>query len=188
MDIRSSETNNKRDSPILCDIDIDLTPSKRKLILDKIREERGQLNVVQVATFSTESSKASIQCACKGYRSKDCPKGIDVDIAQYMSSLVPVERGIVWSLNDCFYGNEEKERKPVKELVRQFNQYPGLLEIALGVEGLVCRRGQHASGVMMYNNSPFETTALMRSPNGDITTQFDLKKSEEVGDTKFDFW
>lgn len=104
-----------------------------------------------------------------------------------MSSLVPVERGIVWSLNDCFYGNEEKERKPVKELVRQFNQYPGLLEIALGVEGLVCRRGQHASGVMMYNNSPFETTALMRSPNGDITTQFDLKKSEEVGDTKFDF-
>ena len=187
MDIRSSETNNKRDSPILCDIDIDLTPSKRKLILDKIREERGQLNVVQVATFGTESSKASIQCACKGYRSKDCPKGIDVDIAQYMSSLVPVERGIVWSLNDCFYGNEEKERKPVNELVRQFNQYPGLLEIALGVEGLVCRRGQHASGVMMYNNSPFETTALMRSPNGDITTQFDLKKSEEVGDTKFDF-
>ncbi len=176
-----------KDRAELPDIDIDLTPSKRKLILDKIREERGQLNVVQVATFGTESSKASIQCACKGYRSKDCPKGIDVDIAQYMSSLVPVERGIVWSLNDCFYGNEEKERKPVKELVRQFNQYPGLLEIALGVEGLVCRRGQHASGVMMYNNSPFETTALMRSPNGDITTQFDLKKSEEVGDTKFDF-
>lgn len=176
-----------KDRVELPDIDIDLTPSKRKLILDKIREERGQLNVVQVATFGTESSKASIQCACKGYRSKDCPKGIDVDIAQYMSSLVPVERGIVWSLNDCFYGNEEKERKPVKELVRQFNQYPGLLEIALGVEGLVCRRGQHASGVMMYNNSPFETTALMRSPNGDITTQFDLKKSEEVGDTKFDF-
>lgn len=39
----------------------------------------------------------------------------------------------------------------------------------------------------MYNNSPYDTTALMRSPNGDITTQFDLHKSEALGDTKFDF-
>ena len=68
----------------------------------------------------------------------------------------------------------------------QFDQYPGLEEIALGIEGLVCRRGQHASGIMMYNISPFETTALMRSPNGDITTQFDLHRSELLGDTKFD--
>lgn len=39
----------------------------------------------------------------------------------------------------------------------------------------------------MYNHSPYDTTALMRSPNGDITTQFDLHKSEMLGDTKFDY-
>ena len=171
----------------LPDIDIDLPPSKRPLILKEIRKERGEFNVVQVATFGTESARAAIACACRGYRSKDYPKGIDIDISQYMSSLVPFERGISWTIDECLNGNEEKGRKPVKELIKQIAQYPGLEEIIRGVEGVVCRRGQHASGVMLYNVSPFETTALMRSPNGDITTQYDLKKSESVGDTKFDF-
>ena len=171
----------------LPDIDVDLSPSKRPQILKAIRKERGELTVAQVATFGTESTKAAIAAACKGYRSEDCPNGIDIDVSQYMSSLIPVERGIVWSIKDCLYGNEDKRRKPVKELKNQFDQYPGLEEIARGIEGLVCRRGQHASGVMMYNASPFETTALMRSPNGDITTQFDLSQSELLGDTKFDF-
>ena len=145
------------------------------------------MNVVQVATFGTESAKAAIACACRGYRSKECPNGIDVDVSLYMSGLVPTERGITWTLSECVYGNPEKDRKPIKELINQFEAYPGLLDIALGVEGLVCRRGQHASGVMLYNNYPYDTTALMRSPNGDITTQFDLHRSESLGDTKFDF-
>lgn len=171
----------------LPDIDCDLAPSKRPLILKKIREERGELNVAQVATFGTTSSRAALACGCRGYRSEDCPKGIDVDVAQYMSSLVPSERGITRSLTDCIYGNEEKGWKPIRELVSQLEQYPGLTEIVLGVENIIVRRGQHASGVMMYNNSPFDTTALMRSPNGDITTQFDLRRSESLGDTKFDY-
>lgn len=176
-----------KDRAELPDIDLDLAPSKRPLVLKKIREERGELNVAQVATFGTTSSKSAIGTACRGYRSKEYPKGIDVDIATYLSSLVPVERGLVWSLSECFEGNEEKNRKPVKELVSQFEKYPGLKEIALGIENLVVRRGQHASGVILYNNSPFETTALMRSPNGDITTQYDLHRAERAGDVKFDF-
>lgn len=176
-----------KDRAELPDIDLDLAPSKRPLVLKKIREERGELNVAQVATFGTTSSKSAIGTACRGYRSKDCPKGIDVDVATYLSSLVPVERGLVWSLSECFEGNEGKNRKPVRELVSQFEKYPGLKEIALGIENLVVRRGQHASGVILYNNSPFETTALMRSPNGDITTQYDLHRAERAGDVKFDF-
>lgn len=176
-----------KDRAELPDIDLDLAPSKRPLVLKKIREERGELNVAQVATFGTTSSKSAIGTACRGYRSKECPKGIDVDVATYLSSLVPVERGLVWSLSECFEGNEEKNRKPVRELVSQFEKYPGLKEIALGIENLVVRRGQHASGVILYNDSPFETTALMRSPNGDITTQYDLHRAERAGDVKFDF-
>lgn len=171
----------------LPDIDIDLAPSKRPAILREIRKERGMLNVVQVATFGTTSAKAALTTACRGYRDENNPDGIDVDIATYLSSLVPVERGLSWTLTECFYGNEEKNRKPIKELIAQVEQYPGLKEIAFGIEDLVVRRGQHASGVILYNNTPYETTALMRSPNGDITTQFDLHKAEWLGDVKFDF-
>ncbi len=171
----------------LPDIDTDLSPSKRKLIFKKIREERGELNLVQVATFATEGTRSAILASCRGYRSKDFPNGIDVDVGQYMTSLIPQERGFLWSMHDVVYGNEEKGRKPIQAFLNEVQRYPGLLENIMSIEGLICRRGQHASGVMLYNNSPFETTAIMRSPNGDLTTQFSLHESEALGDTKFDF-
>lgn len=76
----------------LPDIDIDLAPSKRPAIFKAIREERGQFGLIQVATFGTEGTKSAILTACRGYRSEEYPDGIDVDQAQYMSSLIPQER------------------------------------------------------------------------------------------------
>lgn len=52
-----------RDSP-LKDIDIDLCPSKLPKIFEKIREERGELGLLQVCTFGTESTKSAILTAC----------------------------------------------------------------------------------------------------------------------------
>lgn len=164
-----------------------MSPSKRPLVFKKLREKRGELNVAQVATFGTTSARAAVATACRGYRSKEYPKGIDSDISLYLSGLIPSERGITWSLTECFEGNEEKGRKPIREFCSQFENYSGLKEIALGIENLIVRRGVHASGVIFYNNSPFETSALMKSPGGDITTQFDLHMEEKLGGTKFDF-
>lgn len=171
----------------LPDIDTDLSPSKRKLIFKKIREEKGETNLLQVATFGTEGTRSAIQTACRGYRSEDYPNGIDVDIAQYLSGLIPQERGFLWSLDDVINGNDEKDRKPIKTFVQEVNKYPGLLDIMVSIEGLINKRSQHASGVILYNNSPFDTGAFMRSPNGDLITQFSLHDAEALGDTKFDF-
>jgi len=171
----------------LPDIDVDLAPSKRPLILKKIRDERGEMRVLQVATFGTEGTKSAILTACRGYRSEEYPEGIDNDTAQYIASLVPQERGFLWSLDDCLYGDEEKGRQPIQAFIEELNKYPGLIEIIYGIDGLVNKRSQHASGVILYNNDPWLTNAIMKSPNGDLTTQFDLHNSEAVGDTKFDF-
>ena len=92
----------------------------------------------------------------------------------------------MWSIKEMVYGNPEKGRKPNETFIRELNKYPGLLEIIESIEGLVCRRGQHASGVIFYNSTPYETNAIMRSPNGDLTTQFDLHDSEQLGDVKYD--
>lgn len=119
----------------LPDIDIDLAPSKRPAIFEAIRKERGELGLVQVATFGTEGTKSAILTACRGYRSEDYPDGIDVDLAQYMSSLIPQERGFLWSINDVVYGNEEKNRKPVTAFIREVNNYPGLLDIIKSIDG-----------------------------------------------------
>lgn len=171
----------------LPDIDIDLAPSKRPAIFKAIRKERGELGLVQVATFGTEGTKQSILTACRGYRSEEFPEGIDVDNAQYMSSLIPQERGFLWPIHDVIYGNEEKDRKPVQVFIREVNQYPGLLDIIVYIEGMVNKRSSHASGVILYGDDPFDTASFMRTPSGDMITCWDLHKAEAAGDTKYDF-
>lgn len=172
----------------LGDIDLDLAPSRLSAIFEAIRAERGELGLVQVATFGTETTKSSLLVACRGYRSTEYPNGIDVDVAQYLSSMVPVERGFVWPLADMVYGNESKGRKPITAFIKEVEQYPGLLDIAFGIEGVVSRRGSHASGVILFDEDTiFDSTAVMRTPSGAIVTQWDLHKEEAAGNIKYDF-
>lgn len=172
----------------LGDIDIDLAPSKLPKIFKAIREERGELGLVQVCTFGTEGTKSAILTACRGYRSEDYPDGIDVDDAQYISSLVPSERGFLWSLKDLIEGDPDKGRKPQAQFISVINQYPGLLDIMRGIEGMVCRRGIHASGVILFDEDKiFDEAAVMRAPNGNLTTQWDLHDQEAAGSVKYDF-
>lgn len=171
----------------LPDIDTDLCPSKRRTVFERIRQERGEINVLQVCTFGTEGTRSAIASAGRGYRSEAYPNGLSVEETQYLSSLIPMERGFLRSIKDCIYGNEEKGWQPIQPLINELNKFPGLLKIIQSIEGIVCRRGVHASGVILYNNSPFETNAIMRSPSGDLTTQFSLHESEFCGDVKYDY-
>ena len=170
------------------DIDLDLAPSKLSKIFSEIKRERGEYGIVQVCTFGTEGSRQAIQTACRGYRSSEYPDGIEVDDASYISSLVPAERGFSWSIHDMVYGNPEKDRQPVKQFINEVNRYPGLLEIIEGIEGLVSRRGIHASGVMFFNEgTQYNNMAFMRAKNGNLITQWDLHDAEFLGNVKYDF-
>lgn len=169
------------------DIDLDLAPSKLQKIFQEIRKERGELGLVQVCTFSTEATRSSILTACRGYRSVEYPEGIDVDEAQYLSSLVPSERGLSWSLKDLVYGDPDKEKRPSSIFINEVNKFPGLLDIMFGIEGIVKGRGSHASGVILYDENIYDTAAIMRTSSGAIVTQWDLHMQEKAGDVKYDF-
>ena len=184
----------------LPDIDLDLCPSKRPLIMRKIKNERGEkfdanmapelrseLGATFVTTFGTETAKSAIQTACRGYRSEEYPDGIDSDIGTYLASLVPVERGFNWTISEMVNGNPDKGRQPVALFNTEVAKYPGLLEIILGIEGLIKSRGIHASGVIMFDEDPFEFGCFMKAPNGEVVTQYDLHDCEAAGMTKYDF-
>lgn len=181
------------------DIDLDLCPSKVRMILDKIAEERSHMfydNVpiwakevfgcTRIATFGTEKTKSAILAACRGYRNEDYPEGIDVDQAQYMASLIPQERGFLWSIKEVVYGDKEKNRKPVTSFIREVNNYPGLLDIIMAIEGVINKRSSHASGILLFDKDPFEHCAFMKTPSGEIITQWDLHDVEYMGNTKYD--
>ena len=189
-----------KDRAELPDIDLDMSPSKRPLILKEIKKERGKyfnndiddlsknnLGCTLVATFGTEGTKSTILTACRGYRSVSNPDGIDNDTAQYMASLIPSERGFLWSLSDVVYGNPDKDREPIALFINEVANYPGLLDIMFGIEGLINKRSSHASGVILFDEDPYEHCAFMRTPKGEIITQFDLHMAEAMGNTKYDF-
>lgn len=172
----------------LPDIDIDLASSVRPEIFEAIRQERGELGLVQVVTFGTEATRSAIQTACRGYRSNDYPDGIDVDVANYITSLIPQPRGILYSFNDCVNGNEEAGKRPVPAVMAEVGKYPGLKDIILNIEGIVKSRGIHASGTILYDpETLYDTAAIMRGKDGDLTTCYDLHMAEAAGDTKYDF-
>lgn len=108
-------------------------------------------------------------------------------MAQYMSSLIPQERGFLWPIEDVINGNPEKGRKPVTVFVNTVNQYPGLLDIITRIQGLVNKRSSHASGVILFDENIFDTAAVMRTPKGALITQWDLHDQEAGGSVKYDF-
>ena len=184
----------------LGDIDIDICPSKKDAIVKEIKKERGSrfnpeidqlsrdnLGCTLIATYGTEGTKSAILTACRGYRSEELKDGIDNDEAQYIASLIPSERGFLWTIDEVLNGNPEKGRKPVDLFIKEVNQYPGLLDIILGIEGLINKRSSHASGVILFDEDPYTFGCFMKTPKGEVITQYDLHDCEAAGLTKYDF-
>lgn len=164
----------------LADVDIDTSAIARGKILDLMKEEYGQDNVVNIGTFGTEGTKSTVQTACRGL-------GVDDGMGDFLSSLVPVERGSAWSLKDIFEGNEEKERKPVTEFVNEVQSIPNLKETMFRIEGLINKRSVHASGVFFLDKKTEDRLIVMRSRNGQKVTQYDMKVAEDtLGLVKYD--
>jgi DNA polymerase-3 subunit alpha len=162
------------------DIDFDIEGSKRAQVLSKFREFYGEDRVSNVITFRTEKTKSAILTAARGL-------GIDNDEAQYLASLIPADRGQIRSLSEVYYGNPEKDFKPVTAFVQAMDtDYQELWQVAQKIEGLICGTGIHAGGVIFVDEPFTLSTGLMRAPDGTICTQFDLHDAEAVSLIKYD--
>lgn len=161
------------------DIDVDIEGGRRTQVLQALRDAYGEDRVANVVTFGTEGSKSAIQTAARGL-------GLDNDIALYISSLIPADRGKVRTLSQCYYGDKENDFAPIALFVQQMDEYPELWKVACKIEGLVNKVGEHAGGVIFVDEPFTNSTALMRVPNGDIVTQFDLHDCEDCSLIKLD--
>ena len=163
------------------DIDTDLSSHKRDKAFNCVKEYLNTFNsdIVRIGTFKTDKPKSAIQTACRGY-------GLSPDIGLYLSSFIKVDRGQPRTIEQTYYGDEEQGYDASLEFKREIDKYPGLLETAIGIQGLVCGRGSHACGVAISNNM-IHHTALMKAPNGEFITQYDLGDAEYCGLIKYDF-
>lgn len=169
----------EKSRPELPDIDTDTEASKRLLIFNNMKEYYGYDNILNTLTLKTEGSKSTVLTACKGW-------GIDNDTAQAIADMIPFERGSNWLLSDCFNGNEEKNRAPIREFSNEVEKYDGLKEIMLLIEGLVCGRSIHASSVYVFENGYLPQNSRMRAPNGTYITSYNMTDSDACGGLKID--
>lgn len=151
------------------------------------RHLKDHWNVLNIATFGTEASRSAVITSCRGYTSEEYPEGIDSEIAQYLTAMIPSERGKTRSLSACIYGDPEKDLKPIADFNREIAKYPGLKEIMLSIEGMVNKVSSHASGIYIYNNGFLEHNAMMKTRRGAAITQFNMEDSDYMGSLKYDF-
>lgn len=166
------------------DVDLDSSARNRPKIIQRLKEVFGEDNILNICTFKTETSKSALKTACRGL-------GLSNDEASYLSSLVPVERGKQWPLKDCFYGNKEKDRKPVGELVKEIKLQSETNNVDLGqcalmIEGLISGLSLHASGIYIFKDGYLKQNSLMKTPRGDDVTCWDMPCSDYAGGLKYD--
>lgn len=177
--------NPERVSPL--DIDIDFENSKRNdfiAILQKKYcgddEHAGIRKVMKVQTLSTFKSKSAVLCAARGL-------GYPQEVGQFLSAFISAERGILRTLKETYYGNEEDGILPNTEFVNLMNnEYSDIWEVAQGVEGLITGVGSHAGGVIICATTITDHCALMKTSSGDIITQWDLHNAEAASLIKWD--
>lgn len=161
------------------DIDSDYQPEKTPEIIQIFRDAYGDDNVLNCATFKTESLKSAILTCGRGL-------GYNNDEMQALAALVPSHRGITYNLEQCVNGDEEKDLDPVPGFLDKFDPYPGLLEAVRKIEGMPTNSSIHASALYIFNNGYLEHNSLMRAPNGTKMTAFNMHDSDDQGALKMD--
>ncbi len=155
------------------DIDVDFCFEKRPEIIRYVEEKYGRQNVSQIITFGTMAARAVI---------KDVARVLDLGFQESdrISKLVPEELGITLE-------RAIAEAPGLREVADQSETHAMLLRNAQVLEGMNRNPGIHAAGVLITPSPLVEHLPLYKSTKGDITTQFDMRMSEEMGLLKMDF-
>lgn len=158
----------------ILDIDNDVQSNRRNKIIEALQNHYGANRVLRVSTERTEASKASILTAARGL-------GIDLDVAQYIASLIESDRGLQRSLKQTYYGDEELGYAPNQAFKDEMDKYPELWETAQRIEGLPCGAGIHAGGVIIVDEEFTKGNSMIKLNSGEWASAFDLHESENCG-------
>ena len=155
------------------DIDVDFCYERRGDVIEYVAQKYGRENVSQIITFGTMAARAVL---------KDVARVLDFSFAESdrISKMVPEEVGI--TLKKAI-----DEAPGLKELPNESPDHALLLRNALVLEGMNRNTGIHAAGVLITPSPLIDIAPMYKNNKGDITVQFDMNRSEELGLLKMDF-
>ena len=156
------------------DIDVDFCINGREKVFKYVVDRYGGADyVAQIITFGKLKAKAVI---------RDVGRVLDIPLKEVdlIAKMIPDTIGI--TLEDAL-----KQEPALNELIKTKNEIAELFEISMVLEGLTRHASTHAAGVVIGDKPLVEYLPLYKGKKGEIITQFDMKRVEQIGLVKFDF-
>jgi len=157
----------------LPDIDVDFCYNRRDEVIRYVTEKYGADRVAQIVAFGTMKAKGVVRDVARVL-------GIPLKDADRVAKLIPDD--LKMTLDKAL------EQEPeLRALVENDPVFAKLFHISRRLEGLARHPSQHAAGIVISREPMVEYLPLHVGKNGEVVTQFDMKKVEMVGLIKFDF-
>lgn len=177
------------------DIDVDFCMENRDRVLEYVREKYGAENTAKIITYNVMKAKQTLRDTARAL-------GLPYSEADKLAKLIPpgdvqgtwlsLEEMLLTPIEELLekYGKHrndiETNAKKLRKLAQENPEIKKLLEIALRLEGLTRHTSLHAAGVVI-SPVPLEELVPLYYDDGELATQFDMAKLEEVGLVKMDF-
>ncbi len=156
------------------DIDVDFCINGREKVFKYVIERYGGGEyVAQIITFGKLKTRAVI---------RDVGRALDIPLQEVdaIAKMVPDVLNI--SLDDAL-----KQEPKLTELAEQNPEIANLIQVCRVLEGLPRHASTHAAGVVIGDKPLVEYLPLYKGKKGEVVTQFDMKRVEQIGLVKFDF-
>ena len=154
------------------DIDIDFCKDRREEMIQYTRERYGDENVCQIITFGKLKAKNAL---------RDMGRIMEIPLPEVDKITKKIPEGPGVKLRKSI-----EEEPDLKELFENSDMHKKWFDLALKVEGLPRNSGIHAAGVIIADQ-PLREIVPLAKVSGNITTQWDMKYSEQFGLLKMDF-
>jgi len=153
------------------DIDIDFCIERRGEVIDYIKTQYGENSVTQIITFGKMKAKQAIRDVGRvlGYAFGEIDN---------LAKMIPTTLNI--TLSDVLKQNPEFKKAADGD-------YKEVIDYALVLEGMNRHASTHAAGVVIAPGDLTDYVPLYRPPQGEVTSQYDMKGLEELGLLKMDF-
>ncbi|MEN3009913.1 MAG: DNA polymerase III subunit alpha [Candidatus Bipolaricaulaceae bacterium] len=152
----------------LPDIDIDFCMRRRDEVLAYVAEKYGRDHIAQIGTFDRMASRSVIRDVARVL-------GLPYEKADRIAKLVPFGMPLAQALEQ------------IPKLKEYAEEEPKLFAIALKLEGLLRNASTHAAGVVIAPEPLEKFVPLLRLPDDQFVTQFDMHDLEALGLLKMDF-
>ncbi|MBT5439976.1 MAG: DNA polymerase III subunit alpha, partial [Candidatus Marinimicrobia bacterium] len=153
------------------DIDIDFCIERRGEVIDYIKSQYGENSVTQIITFGKMKARQAV-------RDVGRVLGYSFGEIDHLAKMIPTTINI--TLEEAMAQSPE-----LKEAAD--GQFKEVMDYSKILEGMNRHASIHAAGVVIAPGDLTDFVPLYRSPQGDVTSQYDMKGLEELGLLKLDF-